>query len=201
MVSAALTGFATALSLIAAIGAQNAFVLRQGLRREHVLGVVFVCAGSDAVLISAGVAGFGQLIELAPWITRLMLILGAVFLFVYGGLRFRAAFRGGAALMPSAQKSAALIPTLVSCALLTWTNPHVYLDTVILLGAVSAQYTPFEWSFGLGACLASFTFFIALGYGARLLAPLLQKPRSWVVLEVIIGAMMWGLAVILLRGA
>jgi L-lysine exporter family protein LysE/ArgO len=194
MWQAALAGYGTGLGLIAAIGAQNAFVLRQGLRREHVLAVVAVCALSDAVLIGAGVAGFGRLVQAAPWLGPVMLWGGAAFLVVYGALRFRAAMRGGAALMPTPGDTAPLGRTLALCLLFTWANPHVYLDTVVLLGAVSAQYAPWQAAFGGAAALASVSFFAALGFGARLLAPVFAQPRAWVVLEALIGLTMWTIA-------
>ena len=199
--TAPLAGFLTALSLIAAIGAQNAFVLRQGLRREHVLPVVLTCALSDAVLIAAGVAGFGTLAALAPWITTAMLYAGAAFLIVSGALRFKAALRGGEALRPAAGSTASLGRTLGTVLVLTWANPHVYLDTVVLLGAISAQYAPSQWAFGAGAMAGSFAFFSALGFGARLLAPLFASARAWVWLEVIVGATMWIIAAALIAGA
>ncbi len=201
MLTAVLAGFLTALSLIAAIGAQNAFVLRQGIRREHVLPVVLVCALSDAALIIAGVAGFAKLSRMAPWITSAMLYSGAAFLIVYGGLRFRAALRGGEALRPTPGKSTTLKATLTTCLILTWANPHVYLDTVVLLGAISAQYVPYAAPFGVGAVTGSFAFFSALGFGARLAAPLFASPRAWVVLEVIVGLTMWTIAAALIVGA
>ena len=201
MLDAVLAGFVTALSLIAAIGAQNAFVLRQGIRQEHVLPVVLTCALSDALLIAVGVAGFGTLAALAPWITTAMLYAGAVFLLVYGALRFRAALRGGEALKPAAGATTALRTTLATCLVLTWANPHVYLDTVVLLGAISAQYAPHAVAFGAGAVSGSFAFFSVLGFGARLLAPLFANPRTWVVLEVIVGCTMWAIAAALIRGA
>lgn len=200
MLAALIAGFLTSISLIAAIGAQNAFVLRQGLRREHVLPVVLACALSDAVLITAGVAGFGTLTALAPWITSAMLYGGAAFLLIYGALRFRAALKGGEALMPAAGRGAPLGKTLATCLVLTWANPHVYLDTVILLGAISAQYTPWHWAFGVAAALASLTFFSALGFGARLLAPFFAQPKAWVVLEIVVGLTMWTIAVALVLG-
>jgi len=201
MFQAALAGYGTGLGLIAAIGAQNAFVLRQGLRREHVAAVVAVCALSDAILIVAGVAGFGRLVQAAPWVGPVMLWAGAGFLAVYGALRLRAAWRGGAALMPAPGDTAPLGRTLALCLMFTWANPHVYLDTVVLLGAVSAQYAPHQVAFGAAAVLASFTFFSALGFGARLLAPVFAQPRAWVVLETGIGLTMWAIAAALvLRG-
>jgi L-lysine exporter family protein LysE/ArgO len=201
MFQAALAGFGTGLGLIAAIGAQNAFVLRQGLRRDHVAAVVAVCALSDAVLIAAGVAGFGRLVQAAPWLGPAMLWGGAGFLVVYGALRLRAAWRGGAALMPAPGGGAPLGRTLALCLMFTWANPHVYLDTVVLLGAVSAQYAPYQAAFGAAAALASVTFFSALGFGARLLAPVFAQPRAWVMLEAGIGLTMWAIAgTLMLRG-
>ncbi|WP_237684722.1 LysE/ArgO family amino acid transporter [Szabonella alba] len=198
---AGLAGYGLALGLIAAIGAQNAFVLRQGLRREHIGWVVFVCATSDAALIAAGVAGFGRISAALPWFGSAMLWLGVVFLTVYGALRFRAALRGGEALRPAESAPAHLSSVLATCLLLTWANPHVYLDTVVLIGAVSAQYAPQGLAFGLGAMLASASFFTVLGYGARLLAPVMARPRAWVVLEALVGLVMWAIAASLaLRG-
>lgn len=194
MFEAALNGYFVALSLIAAIGAQNAFVLRQGLRREHVLAVVLVCAISDAILIAIGVSGFGIISSKIPWFSPLMLWLGVVFLFVYGALRFRAALKGGNSLMPTPDESAPLSRVIALCLLFTWANPHVYLDTVVLIGAISAQYAPYELAFGMAAGLASFSFFSALGFGARLLAPIFARPRSWVVLEIGVGLVMWTIA-------
>lgn len=190
----ALAGFAVGLSLILAIGAQNAFVLRQGLRREHVGAVVAVCAGSDAVLILAGVGGFGAVSGAVPGLAEAMRWLGVAFLLVYGALRFRAALRGGAALMPAPGVKAALGSVIATCLLFTWANPHVYLDTLVLVGSISAQHRPNEWAFGFGAAAASVAFFSGLGFGARLLAPLFAKPRAWVVLEVVVGITMWALA-------
>jgi L-lysine exporter family protein LysE/ArgO len=201
MGSAAVSGFLVGLSLILAIGAQNAFVLRQGLRREHVGAVVLACGLSDAVLMTAGVLGFGALSEAMPWLGNAMRLGGAAFLIVYGALRFRAALRGGAALMPTDATAAPLGRVLATCLLLTWANPHVYLDTLVLVGALSAQYEPYSGYFGLGAVTASFTFFAALGYGARLLAPVFARPASWVGLEVVVGCTMWAIAAgLLLRG-
>jgi len=199
--SAAVSGFLVGLSLILAIGAQNAFVLRQGLRREHVGAVVLACGLSDALLMTAGVLGFDALSEALPWLGGAMRFGGAAFLIVYGALRFRAALRGGEALLPTAASVAPLGQVLATCLLLTWANPHVYLDTLVLVGALSAQYAPYAGYFGLGAAVASFTFFTALGYGARLLAPVFARPRAWVVLEVVVGCTMWAIAAgLLLKG-
>ncbi len=194
-------GFWLGLSLILAIGAQNAFVLRQGLMRTHVFAVCLTCALSDALLIAAGVAGFGALTTAAPWIEPVMRYGGAVFLFVYGLRAFRSAWRGDAGgLEAGAGGVSSLAATLSTCLLLTWANPHVYLDTVVLLGAVSAQYSP-RIAFAVGAMTASFVFFFALGYGARLLAPLFAKAGTWRVFEVVIGLVMWAIAAKLALGA
>lgn len=191
MLEAGLNGYLVALSLILAIGAQNAFVLRQGLRREHVLAVVLVCALSDAVLIAAGVAGFGAISAAAPWFGAAMRWLGVVFLLVYGGMRFRAAARGGEALRPSDSGAASLQSVLATCLVLTWANPHVYLDTVVLIGSISAQHAPHQLAFGVAAVCASLSFFAALGFGARLLAPVFDRPAAWVWLELGVGIVMW----------
>jgi L-lysine exporter family protein LysE/ArgO len=200
MLYAALKGFLVSISLILAIGAQNAFVLRQGLRREHVFAVVAVCALSDAILIAVGVAGFGAISKALPAAAEVMRWGGAAFLFVYGALRFRAALRGGAALMPQDGASASLRSVLITCLVLTWANPHVYLDTVALIGSIAAQYDPYRLYFGIGAASGSLVFFTALGFGARLLAPIFQRARAWVVLEVIVGAVMWAIALTLVLG-
>lgn len=200
MLEAAVAGYLVALSLIAAIGAQNAFVLRQGLRREHVAVVVAICALSDAVLIAAGVAGFGAIAQVAPWFGMAMRALGVVFLTVYGALRFRAALKGGEALVPKPGGAVPLSRVVVTCLLLTWANPHVYLDTLVLIGSISAQYAPHGLIFGGAAACASLSFFSALGFGARLLAPVFARPQAWVVLEVIVGCTMWAIAAALALG-
>ena len=195
---AAVAGFGLGFSLILAIGAQNAFVLRQGLRREHVLAVVLVCALSDAVLVAAGVAGFGALAERVPGLERVMRYGGAAFLLVYGARAFLAAWRGGAVL-EAGIGAGSLRRAVLTCLALTWLNPHVYLDTVVLLGSVSAQYAD-RLAFGIGAVAASFVFFFALGYGARLLAPVFRRSVSWRLLDAGVGAVMWAIAWGLLSG-
>lgn len=193
-------GFATGLSLIVAIGAQNAFVLRQGLLRRHVLPLVLFCAVSDAVLIVAGVAGFGAIAERWPRFPDIMAIAGAAFLLTYGGLRLRAAWRGDSALDPAGQ-APTLAATLGAAAAFTWLNPHVYLDTVGLVGAVSTQFDgSARVAFGAGAVAASFVFFAGLGFGARALEPLLRTRRAWRVLDAGIGVVMWALAAKLMAG-
>lgn len=194
MLEAVVNGYLVAVGLIMAIGAQNAFVLRQGLRREHVAAVVAICALSDAVLIGAGVAGFGAASRLAPWLGEAMRWAGVVFLLVYGALRFRAALRGGEALRPSEVGAASLGKVLATALVLTWANPHVYLDTVVLLGSISALYAPHQLAFGVAAACGSLSFFSALGFGARLLAPVFARPVAWVWLEVGVGVTMWAIA-------
>ena len=200
MIEAIVAGYLVSISLIAAIGAQNAFVLRQGIRREHVGWVVFICAASDAVLMSAGIAGFGAVSQSVPWLGEAMRWAGVAFLLAYGGLRFRAAWRGGEALLPAGAAAVALRRVVVTCLLLTWANPHVYLDTLVLIGAISAQYAPHGAAFGMGAVAASASFFAVLGYGARLLGPVMARPGAWVVLEVIVGVTMWAIAAALMFG-
>jgi L-lysine exporter family protein LysE/ArgO len=192
-----LPGFALSLTLILAIGAQNAFVLRQGLRREFVFWVCLTCAVSDALLIAAGVAGFGALAEALPWFETVMRFGGSGFLIWYGFQNARSAWRGGHVLQAEGQSTQSLRRAILTLLALTWLNPHVYLDTVVLLGSISAQY-PDRVSFGVGAVTASFVFFFALGYGARLLSPLFAKPRSWQVLDAIIALTMWAIAAKLL---
>ncbi|MFO7770483.1 MAG: LysE/ArgO family amino acid transporter [Roseovarius gahaiensis] len=195
---AMVAGFALGFSLILAIGAQNAFVLRQGLRREHVLPVVLVCAISDAVLVTAGILGFGALARAVPGLETVMRYGGAAFLIWYGARNFIAAWRGGEVLEAGAA-AGGLRRAMLTCLALTWLNPHVYLDTVVLLGSVSAQYDD-TLAFGVGAVTASFTFFFALGFGARGLAPLFGRPASWRVLDAVVGLTMWAIAAKLLLG-
>lgn len=199
MLTPALTGFATAFALILAIGAQNAFVLRQGLARAHVFWLCLLCAGSDALLIAAGVLGFSYIVGLYPLLPQIMAWGGAAFLLVYGATRFRAAWRGEYA-MQLAGQTGGLWATLATGAAFTWLNPHVYLDTLGLVGAVSTQYTAVaeKTAFGIGAVASSFVFFFSLGYGARLLAPVMQSARAWRGLDVLIGVVMWALAIKLL---
>ena len=196
---AALAGYALSFSLILAIGAQNAFVLRQGLRGVHVLPVVLFCGLSDAVLITAGVAGFGALAEAAPWFGPLMRWGGAAFLLWYGFENFRAAWRGGVALDETGQAVQSLRKALLTLAALTFLNPHVYLDTVVLIGSISAQYDD-RLAFGIGAASASISFFFLLGFGARLLRPVFTSPRAWQGLDVIVGLTMWAIALKLILG-
>jgi L-lysine exporter family protein LysE/ArgO len=199
ILSAALAGFLVSLSLILAIGAQNAFILRQGLRQRHVFAVCLFCGLSDAILITAGVAGFGVLAESVPWLESAMRYGGAAFLIWYGWLNARSAWRGGEALETEGAIETTLSRTLLTLAAITWLNPHVYLDTVVLIGSISAQYDA-RLAFGAGAATGSLAFFFALGYGARLLAPLFRRPRAWQILDALIAVIMWTIALGLLTG-
>lgn len=193
MFDAFFPGFLLSLSLIVAIGAQNAFVLRQGLRREHVFWVCLTCGTSDAVLIAGGVAGFGVLAQKLPWFETAMRYGGAAFLMWYGWRNARSAWEGGHALQADGITGRPLGSTLLTLLAITWLNPHVYLDTVVLIGSISAQYDNRIW-FGAGAVLASISFFFLLGYGARVLAPLFAKPTSWRILDGLISFTMWAIA-------
>jgi L-lysine exporter family protein LysE/ArgO len=198
---AAASGFALGLSLIVAIGAQNAFVLRQGLRGEHVSPVVAVCTVSDAVLILAGVAGAGALLAQAPSLLTVVRLAGAAFLLAYGVLAARRAVRTAALEPATATAPGPLAASLATCLALTWLNPHVYLDTVVLLGSVASTHGGERWAFAAGAAVASATWFAALGHGARLLRPLFAKPAAWRLLDGLIAAVMVSLAVVLAAGA
>ena len=198
METAFLKGFATSAALIIAIGAQNAFVLRCGLKRQHVLAVVLVCALSDALLITLGVAGLGTLVQGSP---RLLLIArygGALFLIVYGALAARRALRSESlAALDEAPMS--LRAAIAACLAFTYLNPHCWLDTVVLLGAIASPL-PVEqrtW-FGIGATSASFAWFFALGFGARLLRGVFERPLAWKILDATIALVMWGIALSLL---
>lgn len=196
-----LAGFMLSLSLILPIGAQNAFVLRLGLRGEHVFAVCLTCALSDAVLIFAGVAGFAQIGAHLPWLETAMRYFGAAFLIVYGARSAMAAFGKVATLKLTGTAPPSLRRVLLTCLALTWLNPHVYLDTVVLIGSISTQFSETRGSFALGAMLASLTFFFSLGYGARLLRPLFARPGTWRVLDIGIALVMWITAARLLLDA
>jgi L-lysine exporter family protein LysE/ArgO len=195
-----LAGFATSLSLIVAIGAQNAFVLRQGLRREHVLLVVAICALSDLALIAIGVGGAGLVFTAVPWLVEVVRWVGAAFLLLYGIFAARRAITPSRAALADdvsglLRKNA--VGVAATCLALTWLNPHVYLDTVVLLGSVASTHGEWRWAFGVGAGLGSILWFSLLGFGARLLAPLFARPIAWRVLDAIIAVVMLALAVML----
>ena len=193
-------GFATGGALIIAIGAQNAFVLRQGLKREHVLAVVLVCALSDALLITLGVAGLGTLVQQSPALLNAARYGGAAFLFGYGVLAAQRAWRAGAMVLPPSTPLS-LRAAIATCLAFTYLNPHCWLDTVVLVGSISSQQPDGlrAW-FGVGATTASFVWFFALGYGARLLDGVFKKPLAWKLLDGIIALVMWSIATSLVLG-
>jgi L-lysine exporter family protein LysE/ArgO len=194
VIAASIAGLFTGLSLIVAIGAQNAYVLRQGLRRAYVGPVVTICTVSDWVLIVAGVAGIGAVVQHAGWALVAVRWLGAAFLTWYGlSSLWRA--RRPSALSAAGGAHQSRPATLRTMFALTWLNPHVYLDTVVLLGSIAAAHGPTgRWWFAVGACLASTMWFAGLGYGARFASPLLTKPRSWQVLDLLIAVIMLAIA-------
>ncbi|GAB4573882.1 MAG: LysE/ArgO family amino acid transporter [Anaerolineae bacterium] len=197
-------GLGLSLSLIVAIGAQNAFVLRQGLRREHVAAIALISIGSDATMFTIGAAGFGSLVNSTPALMTVVAWLGAAFLFVYGLLSFRSAWRGahldvnaGNGAGQTTLRAAALTALAVA-----WLNPHAYLDTIVLVGGVAGQY---PWGerlyFLVGAILASTLWFTGLAYGAGYLAPIFRRRIAWRVLDTLVGGVMWWIALALLRAA
>ncbi|UAK36006.1 LysE family transporter [Nocardia asteroides] len=187
------------LSLIVAIGAQNAFVLRQAISGRHVAAVVAVCGVSDIVLIAAGIGGFGVVVEAAPGVLVAARYAGAAFLIGYAVLAARRAFGSAALIAEPAGATAALGATVATGLALTWLNPHVYLDTVVLLGSLASTYaSPDRWFLGAGAMLASVLWFTALGFGARLLGPLFTRPLAWRVLDTVIAAVLLALGLVLL---
>ncbi|KAA9107668.1 L-lysine exporter [Microbacterium rhizomatis] len=221
MTTPLLAGLGLGLSLIVAIGAQNLFVLRQGIRREHVVVVATICAVSDAVLIALGVSGVGLVLHAVPWLIDVVRWSGAAFLLVYGLLAARRAWRpsgealdasadretrprhlrgpgegaGGASRARSTVASSTLVPVVLTCLALTWLNPHVYLDTVFLLGSVASTHGDARWVFAAGAMIASILWFFGLALGARHLGRWLSTPRAWRVLDGIIAVVMIGIAI------
>lgn len=191
--SAVLAGLGAGLSLIVAIGAQNAFVLRQGLREEYVGWVVLVCALSDIILISVGTAGLEGLSQVAAWALPVMKWGGVAFLVIFGALSLRRAF-SHEVLDSSGGTKKTLWPTIVTAVALTWLNPHVYLDTLLLLGSLAMSHRPYQWWFAIGAMCASCLWFPLLGYGARWLRPVFASPKAWRILDVIIVLVVWGIA-------
>ena len=184
-----LSGFSIGLSLILAIGAQNAFVLKQGLLRKHVFLVCLICALSDAILITLGVMGFGEIVLAYPWIELFSKYAGAFFLISYGLISLYSSAKNTHNLIPSKDSKDSISSTVITCLAFTWLNPHVYLDTVIMLGSISTQFSETHL-FGLGAITASFAFFFSLGFGASRLTSYFEKPGTWQILEVCIGATM-----------
>ncbi|MFH8468069.1 LysE/ArgO family amino acid transporter [Streptomyces sp. NPDC017991] len=212
--TATAAGFGTGLSLIVAIGAQNAFVLRQGVRRDAVLAVVAICALSDAALITLGVGGVGAAVVAWPSVLTAVGLIGGLFLIGYGCLAARRVLKPSALTLEAGAAGAAGTSgaaggagaggsrrrAVLTCLAMTWLNPHVYLDTVFLLGSIAADRGPWRWTFGLGAVIASLVWFAALGFGARLLSPLLARPSAWRVLDALIAATMIVLGATLIAG-
>jgi len=189
-ISAALSGFFLGASLIIAIGAQNAFILRQGLLRSHVFVLCLICALSDALLIAAGVAGLGTLVSQSPMLINAVSLGGMLFLGTYAFMAFKRALHPGA-MQTGNPEPLGLKAAVATCLAFTFLNPHVYLDTVVLLGSLSAAYAGADRvAYGAGAAIASFVWFFGLGYGARLLQPVFAKPAAWRVLDVLIGIVM-----------
>jgi L-lysine exporter family protein LysE/ArgO len=196
---AAAAGFGTGLSLIVAIGAQNAFVLRQGIRRDAVPAVVAICAVSDAILIVLGVGGVGAVVGARPAALTVVGLVGGGFLLCYGFLAARRVFRPASLAVVGV--SVGPRRAVLTCLAMTWLNPHVYLDTVLLLGTVAAGHGALRWEFGLGAALASVCWFAALGFGARLLSGFFARPSSWRVLDGLVAATMVTIGVMLVARA
>ncbi len=194
-------GFGTGLSLIVAIGAQNAFVLRQGVRGQAVLPVVAICAVSDAVLIALGVAGLGAVVTAWPVAMTVVGLAGGAFLLAYGALAARRVLRpasAGGGLSVQGAGTRSIRTAVLTCLALTWLNPHVYLDTVLLLGSVASQRGDLRWVFGLGAMLGSLVWFAALGYGSKMLSGVLAKPTAWRVVDAVVAVTMLALGAMLL---
>ena len=197
--AAALAGLAAGAGLIVAIGSQNAFVLRQGLLQRNVGLVVATCAFGDILLITCGVAGVGALVRQWPGLLDALRIGGALFLATYGAMAAKRAWSGGGELTPCAEGDKGAWKVLLACLAFTFLNPHVYLDTMILLGGLSTQYPGgAQWAFATGACLASVVWFTSLGYGSRLLLPLFRSRAAWRVLDGFVAAFMLCLAALLL---
>lgn len=201
MMEVAFKGFFTATSLIVAIGSQNAYVLKQGLLKRHIGVVCILCFLCDAVLMTMGIFGVGSVFAQSPLLAKLITLAGACFLLVYGALSFRAAWRGGQSLETEAGGGRArpLTSIVIATLAVTLLNPHVYLDTVVIVGSLAVTLDQVEkWSFITGALLGSFIWFFGLGYGARLLRPLFATPFTWRILNTLIGVVMWGIAISLL---
>ncbi|MDV2467966.1 LysE/ArgO family amino acid transporter [Acinetobacter chinensis] len=198
MLNAVTQGFLVGLSLIVAIGAQNAFVLKQGLKKQHIFWICLVCALSDSLLILSGVLGFAQIMIQYPAVVQISKFAGALFLIVYGAQHFYHSFKHSAVMQESSIQKQNLSELLLICLALTWLNPHVYLDTVVLIGTVSTQFAGQEMAFAAGAITASWLFFFSLGYAARWLQPVFTHSEAWKILDFLIGVVMWSIAVSLL---
>lgn len=194
MFAAWITGLFTGLGLIIAIGAQNAFVLRQGIKREHVLQIVLICSMTDAVLEFSGVAGIGFIVQKAPIVLEVVRWAGFVFLLWYGFVAFRQA-RKPSNLVAGGGPAISLKKAVLTALAITYLNPHVYLDTMVLMGSIGATQGDIgRWWFAFGGAVGSFMWFFLLGYGARLLTPIFARPSAWRVLDLLVGLTMWTIA-------
>ena len=188
-----LSGFFLSLSLIVAIGPQNAFVLRQGLLRKHVFPIAIFCAVSDIILINLGVFGFGSILSEIVWLPNYMFMIGGLWLAGYGFLRLRGAYFADSYLEATSSEVQDVKLALTNCAALTWLNPHVYIDTLLLIGTVSIRFDN-NVQFSAGASLASVIFFFSLAFGARILSPLMTSRKAWQTLDVMIAFVMFTLS-------
>ncbi|MGV0885473.1 LysE/ArgO family amino acid transporter [Acinetobacter venetianus] len=196
--SAFVYGLGIGFSLILAIGAQNAFVLKQGLKQQYVFWVCFICALSDSILIYFGVTGFSKVIANFPLLLIVSKYFGAAFLFFYGLRNFYSAIKNSSSLNPSDIEKDSLLKIIGICLAFTWLNPHVYLDAIILIGSISVQFSDQLYQFAAGTILASWIFFFSVGYGAKMLLPLFKRATSWKILDVLIGITMWTIATMLI---
>lgn len=186
--------------LIIAIGAQNAYVLKQGLKNNHILAVILICFLCDCLLISLGVLGFGSLISQHASASLILALIGALFLFIYGLQAFISAIKGSSALiLDNQEKPKSLLAVISTTLAITLLNPHVYLDTVVIMGGIASTLSQDEkYAFLAGALMVSAIWFFGLGFGARLLVPIFSRPTTWQFLDIIIGLIMWGIALSLL---
>jgi len=197
MFTAFITGFFLGLSLIVAIGAQNAFVIRQGILRQHIFYIALFCSISDALLIIIGVAGISYFLnDFINEFSKVIFGIASIWLFIYGVLRLRSAFKYNLSFIFKNQDSSTLLKAILTISIFTFTNPHVYLDTVILIGSISQQFLGLNRIyFAFGACSASFVWFFGIAYGAKLLSPIMQKPRHWRILDSLIALIMFIIAI------
>jgi L-lysine exporter family protein LysE/ArgO len=197
MLTALLTGFFLGLSLIIAIGAQNAFVLRQGVLRQHVFFIALFCSIADTMLIILGVTGISYFFnDFISEYSKEIFGVASLWLFIYGLLRIRSSFRSNSAIILKNQESSNLINTISIISIFTFANPHVYLDTMILIGSISQQFQGLNRAyFTFGACSASFVWFFSIAFGAKLLTPMMQKPRHWRILDLLIAIIMFIIAI------
>lgn len=200
MLNIAVTGFFSGLSLIIAIGAQNAYVLRLGLLRRYVGVAVLICAISDAILIIAGTAGMGALVQKSEVLLKIISWVGAAYLLFYGASAFWRA-RKPNVLLPTEQELPSKKKVILAVVAFTWLNPHVYLDTVLLLGSIGSQYGSDRWWFALGASIASVLWFAGLGFGSKAAAKIMSRPITWRILDIFIGIVMTTIAISLIKTA